>query len=149
MQIIQQILDDALAAHRVAIRPRPGLRGRHSGPFKKPLTPEQPEAAAERIMRKGGGYALELRAALGAKLRELGVLALALVLLASPVSAQTTWYRDAQGRNAGRAEPGGPGVTRLYDRDGRHAGEVVQRPAPCARRPPEPPVGARRGSGHE
>jgi hypothetical protein len=25
----------------------------------------------------------------------------------------------------------------------------VQRPAPCARRPPEPPVGARRGSGHE
>jgi hypothetical protein len=35
-------------------------------------------------------------------------------------------FYDERGRNAGRAEPGGPGVQRLYGPDGRNAGEIVQ-----------------------
>ena len=86
-------------------------------------------------------------------------LALASVLIAAPAAAQTTWYRDAQGRdagraergsdgtvrfydaqgrNAGRAEPGGPGETRLYGPDGRNAG-TIERPGADTPWPPLPP----------
>ena len=51
----------------------------------------------------------------------------------------STRFYDAQGRNAGRAEPGSPGTQRLYDSTGRHAGEIVQQPAPGTAWRPEPP----------
>ncbi len=87
--------------------------------------------------------------------------AAALLLIAAPAMAQTSYFRapdgrdagrmergsdgstrfyDARGRAAGRAEPGGPGVLRLYDGRGRHAGEVVQRPAPGAAWRPSAPA---------
>ena len=67
------------------------------------------------------------------KLRERGVLALAIMsLTAAPAMAQTTYYRGPDGRDAGRMERGSDGSTRLYDSTGRPAGEVVQRPAPGA-----------------
>ena len=85
--------------------------------------------------------------------------AAALLLIAAPAMAQTSYFRapdgrdagrmergsdgstrfyDARGRAAGRAEPGGPGVLRLYDRDGRNAGTVERATPGAAWRPSAP-----------
>ncbi len=87
---------------------------------------DKPDAAAERTAAKGDDYALAIFSALGAKLRDRGVLALAAAivggLMAVPAAAQTSHFRAPDGSDAaGRTEPGGPGVLHLYDRDLRNA----------------------------
>ena len=58
--------------------------------------------------------------------------ALLLPVLPRPAAAQTTQFRDAQGRVTGRAETRGT-ITTYYDAEGRSTGRAEGPAAPFAR----------------